>query len=139
MANLARSGKEKNCMNPMAPMRPCGYPGCATLTDTARCERHRIQERRELEARRGSAASRGYGRRWRAARKLFLDRNPLCAECQQMGRLTAATIVDHVIPHKGDTRLFWDMDNWEAICKSHHDQKTASQDGGFGNKRAVTK
>ncbi len=56
-----------------------------------------------------------------------------------MGRLTAATVVDHIIPHQGDRSLFWDIDNWKAVCKSHHDQKTASQDGGFGNKRAVTK
>jgi 5-methylcytosine-specific restriction enzyme A len=92
-----------------------------------------------MEARRGSATSRGYGARWRAARKQFLDRNPLCARCRRMGRLTAAMVVDHIVPHKGDASLFWDVGNWEAICKRHHDQKTASQDGGFGNRRAGTK
>ena len=56
-----------------------------------------------------------------------------------MGRITAASVVDHIVPHKGDTSLLWDMDNREAMCKYHHDQKTASRDGGFGNKSVAAK
>jgi 5-methylcytosine-specific restriction protein A len=125
-------------VSPFAPQHPCTYPGCSILVvGCSRCEKHRAQDRKAEESRRGSANSRGYGSRWRVARKRFLELNPLCAECNRVGRLTAATIVDHIVPHKGDISLFWDMDNREAICKSHHDQKTASQDGGFGNRRAV--
>ena len=40
------------------------------------------------------------------------------------GMLTPATVVDHVIPHRGDQKLFWDEDNWQALCKSCHDRKT---------------
>lgn len=43
-----------------------------------------------------------------------------------------ASIVDHIIPHKGDKQLFWDRDNWQPLCKKHHDRKTATEDGGFG-------
>ncbi len=32
-----------------------------------------------------------------------------------------ATVVDHVVPHKGDADLFWDRDNWQPCCKWHHD------------------
>lgn len=28
----------------------------------------------------------------------------------------AATLVDHVIPHKGDQSLFWDKANWQSAC-----------------------
>lgn len=43
-------------------------------------------------------------------------------------------MVDHITPHKGDRGLFWDRNNWQALCKTCHDTKTAAEDGGFGNK-----
>lgn len=46
----------------------------------------------------------------------------------------AASVVDHIIPHKGNDDLFWDMSNHQALCKKCHDIKTATEDGGFGNK-----
>ncbi|CAN7509406.1 HNH endonuclease signature motif containing protein [Pararhizobium sp. LjRoot238] len=30
-------------------------------------------------------------------------------------------VVDHVIQHKGDQRLFWDPTNWQPLCPDHHD------------------
>jgi 5-methylcytosine-specific restriction protein A len=30
-------------------------------------------------------------------------------------------------------KLFWDKRNHQALCKRCHDEKTASEDGGFGN------
>lgn len=49
--------------------------------------------------------------------------------------MTRATVVDHVVPHRGSKRLFWDHNNWQALCTPHHNQKTDSRDGGFGNRR----
>ena len=74
-----------------------------------------------------------YGYRWQKARKAFLSdpANMLCPECKP--RLVLATIVDHVMPHKGDLGLFWDRNNWRGLCKYHHDLKTSTVDGGFGN------
>lgn len=72
------------------------------------------------------AEARGYDSRWRKARAAFLQRNPLCNECMKHGRLTPATVVDHVIPHRGDQKLFWDEDNWQALCKRCHDRKTGT-------------
>jgi 5-methylcytosine-specific restriction protein A len=45
-----------------------------------------------------------------------------------------AIVVDHIIPHKGNYKLFWDKSNWQSLCKSCHDKKTAREDGAFGNK-----
>ena len=64
--------------------------------------------KRELDRQRPSAARRGYGPRWRRARAAYLARHPLCVPCQAAGRLVPATVVDHVVPHRGDQRLFWD-------------------------------
>jgi 5-methylcytosine-specific restriction enzyme A len=61
-----------------------------------------------------------YGWRWRNARKLYLARHPRCRMCQAQGKITAATVVDHVRPHRGDLVLFWDERNWQPLCESHH-------------------
>lgn len=74
---------------------------------------------------RPSAAIRGYDRRWRIVRRMYLRRNPLCVECAKHGRTEASTVVDHIEPHRGDEKLFWDERNWQALCKPCHDQKTA--------------
>lgn len=55
--------------------------------------------------------------------------------CADQGRVAAATVVDHIIPHKlkealrsGDAdaiskaqKLFWSRSNWQGLCKQHHD------------------
>jgi len=44
------------------------------------------------------------------------------------GKFVAATVVDHVIPHRGDAALMWDKSNWQALCKHCHDCKTGNED-----------
>lgn len=72
----------------------------------------------------GSTA-RGYGYRWQKARERHLQAHPLCIECEREGCVTAATVVDHRIPHRGDQALFWDESNWDSLCTTHHNRKTA--------------
>ena len=73
---------------------------------------------------RGGVDARGYDARWRKARLAYLQRHPLCVECQKEGRLTPATVVDHIIPHRGDQKLFWDESNWQSLCAACHNHKT---------------
>lgn len=80
-----------------------------------------------------TTAQRGYGGRWQKARSTFLKRNPLCVMCEAEGKPVPAKVVDHKRPHRGDQSLFWDTENWQPLCKRHHDEKTAREDGGFGN------
>lgn len=61
-----------------------------------------------------------YDYRWQQARLRFLRSNPLCAMCAKRNRVTPATVVDHVIPHKEDTDLFWDEGNWQGLCTPCH-------------------
>lgn len=109
---------------PRKPLKPCKHSGCPELTENRFCEKHRKQN----EGDRGSAKERGYDDRWRVARKRFLKANPLCVECLKVDRLVEATVVDHIIPHRGDKKLFWDESNWQALCKSCHDRKTMTTD-----------
>lgn len=70
-----------------------------------------------------TAHERGYGHKWRVQAKRFLDAHPLCVICAKHSRTTAANTVDHIKPHKGDEKLFWDVDNWQALCKHCHDSE----------------
>lgn len=128
----------------------CSYPGCSAVVPygVTHCEKHaplaaaqrekylQAQQRRR-EARRtrerGSSSARGYNYRWQKARRTFLFEHPLCEECLKRGEITAATDVDHIKPHKGDSKLFWDTSNWQALCHRCHSRKTVLEDGGFNN------
>lgn len=70
--------------------------------------------------RRGSARERGYDTRWDKARGAYLVAHPLCVCCEANGAVVAATLVDHVKPHKGDRSLFWDQANWQGLCDWCH-------------------
>ena len=74
------------------------------------------------------AGKRGYTRQWQKISRQYLQSHPLCAECMRQGRYTKATVVDHITPHRGDPRLFWDEANWQPMCKQCHDRKTLTQD-----------
>ncbi len=69
---------------------------------------------------RGNSAQRGYGSRWAKARETFLRSHPMCAMHLQRGRYVPATVVDHIIPHRGDQKLFWDHGNWQSLCATCH-------------------
>lgn len=112
---------------PIKPKRPCAYPGCPELTAKQYCNKHQRLVASEYEQRRGSATSRGYDGRWQKARMTYLLNNPLCVVCETKGRVTSATVVDHIKPHKGNRILFWDESNWQSLCKHCHDRKTAKE------------
>lgn len=77
---------------------------------------------------RQSAHRRGYDGRWRRYRVMFLRRHPLCVLCQQQGKATSATVVDHIIPHRGDPERFWDESNHQPLCKPCHDGAKRAQE-----------
>ena len=105
---------------------PCRQIGCSEKVSRGigYCHKHK-----RIDIDRPSANSRGYNHRWQKARLSYLKSNPICCRCDE-----AATVVDHVVPHRGDYERFWDMNNWQSLCKRCHDIKTATEDGGFGRR-----
>lgn len=85
---------------------------------------------REHDAKRGSARERGYNTRWEKARKAYLMRHPLCVMCEKDGRITPARVVDHIIPHRGDTALFWDTSNLMSLCAHCHNSAKQREERG---------
>ena len=122
---------------PYAPPTICQEPGCTAMTKRGRyCAKHRAERAKTKEQRakakaseydqqRGNASARGYDKRWQRARLAYLQENPLCAICKQKGITMAASVVDHIVPHRGDRGLFWDTENWQSLCITCHNSKTA--------------
>ena len=70
-----------------------------------------------------------YGsRQWRNLRASVLSEEPLCRMCDQQGRVTAATIVDHIKEHKGNRELFFDRENLQPLCATCHSGRKRMQD-----------
>ncbi len=58
--------------------------------------------------------------RWLARREAQLRAEPVCRLCLEIeGRITTATVADHVRPHRGDQMLF--EGELQSLCKRHHD------------------
>lgn len=104
-------------------------PTIATHTIKRHAVRHQSNHQTDYEREHKSTERTGiYGHRWRKMRLLYLRRNPLCVHCKYDEKTTPATEVDHIIPHRGDKALFWDMEgNWMALCKPCHSRKTAHE------------
>ena len=76
-----------------------------------------------------SSTERGYGYKWQKARLAYLQANPLCAYCAKVGRVTAANVADHIIPHQGNQELFWSVDNLQPLCSPCHNGTKAEEEG----------
>lgn len=94
-----------------------------------------------------TAAQRGYGYKWQQARAEYLRLRPHCVMClAELGMADLApadvivecarrgipeplaTVVNHIVAHRGDQSLFWDRKNWESLCKRHHDSDAQRRD-----------
>ena len=120
------------CPVPSAAPHPCSEIGCpALITRGSRCERHQAIVNKAEDQARLSSNERGYTGAWRKARAGWLRKHPLCQcpDCDDgRKRMTLASVVDHIIPHKGDMTLFWDSENnWQSMSAVCHNRKTARE------------
>jgi len=124
----------------MPPPKQCQEPGCPGDAERKYCpphiEKHRAQNitdfgasrnrnhkrnttperQRQIDKRRGSASSRGYGSEWRRTRKDYLEMHPWC-----MCGNTATEV-----HHKRDKRAGGSdhYSNLQAMCKPCHSRLT---------------
>jgi 5-methylcytosine-specific restriction endonuclease McrA len=88
------------------------------------CQKLREQERKARhDERRPSARERGYDSKWDRERAAYLKANPTCRCCP-----APATVVDHIKPHRGDRRLFWNRSNWQPLCTSCHSRRKQAEE-----------
>jgi 5-methylcytosine-specific restriction enzyme A len=132
---------------PSALLRACAAPGCAHLVTSGRCPQHA----REHEQYRGTAAERGYDHAWRELTERFRSMLihagvvPVCgarlpgapmtqdSHCQTAGLLVGDGAggqrlhTDHIVPHRGDKALMWDVLNLQLLCREDHNRKTQGE------------
>lgn len=101
---------------PMRAARICGCGHRIATGSLCPCDERRNRERKARhDAKRPSASKRGYDTKWQRESKAYLATHRTCVRCG-----SPSTLVDHVIPHKGDQRLFWSRSNWQAMCTPCH-------------------
>lgn len=109
---------------PIAPPRLCGCGNIVPAGERCACQQANDRARKVRHDRhRPSSRERGYTSEWRKARAAFLLAHPYCVMCG-----TLAIHVDHIIPHKGDGRLFWDRNNWQPLCTHCHNSTKQRED-----------
>lgn len=61
--------------------------------------------------------------RWRALRLHVFARDRFtCGKCSQRERNTSLLVCDHIEPHRGRERLFWDDTNLQTLCTTCHNK-----------------
>lgn len=65
--------------------------------------------------------------------------HPLCVDPagRHVGRVEPGYQVDHIVPHKGDPKLFWDRKNWQTLCQACGAYKSATEQGGRADRRRI--
>lgn len=114
----------------MALKKLCRYTGCCNYRNPDAeypnfCNKHqdwarqRAQKNDKPDYTKFSESSDLYHcSRWRKERAGFLKQNTYC-KCG-----AKATVIDHIIAHRGNEELFWDHGNWEPMCAECHKKKT---------------
>ena len=107
--------------------------GCGVVVESGRCD----SCKRQAEQRRGSSASRGYGKRHRDRfRRAVLERDICCVLHRERGEWVLATVADHwPLSRRELTERGLDPDDPErgrGLCHDCHSSETAlNQPGGF--------
>ena len=109
------------------PSKPCAHAGCRVLLPVGEtyCARHARDVQAERLGRQDARRSDRPDRRWyktaawRKRREAQLAAEPLCRMCRNAGRVTPATVADHVTPHRGNRHLFF-HGALQSLCAPHH-------------------
>ena len=84
------------------------------------------------------AYDRWYGLgRWKKRAKRQLQAHPLCAMHLQKGMVVAATIADHIDPHRGDVHAFWNGALQSLCVGCHNSTKLEIEKRGYSTEIGV--
>ena len=116
---------------PYQSKKPCNQSGCPELVAANKtyCPTHTREQSAVRHKRYDNNRDEKYARfyssaRWQKVRNIYIRNNPLCESCRKQERITAATLVDHIIPVQADYSQRLAMDNLQSLCRSCHAKKT---------------
>lgn len=114
----------------MPPMKQCNHAGCRVKVphNTAYCTKHtKVKGKRVYEDRvaKDEKYLRFYNsKQWRSASYQYRLNNPICEECERVGTIRKADVVDHIIEIKDNYTLRLNKTNFKSLCHYHHNIKT---------------
>lgn len=88
-----------------------------------------LRTRATHEQARGTAIERGYDHTWHKLRNSVLADEPCCRMCVEQGRVTIATMVDHIQPVRVAPWLRLVRSNLQPLCDACHRVKTRAEGG----------
>lgn len=116
----------------------CTYAGCTIVVNhcndgtSPRCRDHTAKEYSKDRKSKYNHHTDESGKdlyqsqRWKRTRKAHLLMHPFCVRCLSFNISTLARVVDHIVEVK-DGGDFWDMNNLQSLCKTHHNTKTGEE------------
>ena len=103
---------------PNAPLRYCVVNGCPNKVPRGRCITHQLPA---WQSPNREPTKRIRGRELQRRRQRLFAEHPFCVLCERDGKLTLATIRDHIIPlAEGGSD---DESNVQALCSLHNELK----------------
>ena len=72
---------------------------------------------------RGNRHERGYTNEWVKVSAIYIAQNPECVDCGLID-IRSRMVVDHIVPHRGNMTVFWNVSNWATRCQRCHNIKT---------------
>lgn len=108
----------------------CARAGCYNDTDRTYCEDCEVAKKTAAvgEARRKTPRNPIYQTaRWRKLSTIYREKHPWCKRCMELGDVTLAEHVDHIIPISEGGEVFVE-ENLQGLCVSCHNAKTRSDE-----------
>lgn len=101
-------------------MRFCAQPHCGVMVPKGYCPTHTKPAWRNTET-----PNRIRGRKLQQLRDQLFSKQPLCVLCEKQGKVSIATIRDHILNlADGGTDT---EDNVQPLCQECSDRKTAAE------------
>jgi len=122
---------------PSLPLPKCKIPTCMERVaerNKSYCKHHqrdlyKEEQRRSYDPFYSSPS-------WRATRRHYIGMNPFCVICESMGRITEASVVDHIRARELGGEDF-DQSNLQSLCESCHNKKRTQERAELRARRGI--
>jgi 5-methylcytosine-specific restriction protein A len=95
---------------PSAALQECRRPLCGNFAERGGfCAEHACEAAQSFIFDKSLTPA---NKRFRWMRKAFLSAHPICNMCEH----ESASVLDHIIPHRGSRELFWCTGNRQGLC-----------------------
>ncbi len=104
---------------------PCSISNCKEFQyKYGKCKKHWKEYVHDYNQSRDKASLKLYASQsWDRLRLKHLLQQPYCIICNTTARLE----VDHILPHNGNPKLFFNEANLQTLCKQCHSSKTMNE------------